>query len=58
VTVPVTVPATVGVDAPDLGFVRMDDQGAVEFFLHRTLCGLVQRLVASMRAVRGTSSFE
>jgi polyisoprenoid-binding protein YceI len=25
-----------GVDAPDLGFVRVDDQGAVEFFLHLT----------------------
>jgi polyisoprenoid-binding protein YceI len=26
--------ADYGVDAPDLGFVRVDDQGAVEFFLH------------------------
>jgi polyisoprenoid-binding protein YceI len=25
-----------GVEAPDLGFVRVDDQGAVEFFLHLT----------------------
>jgi polyisoprenoid-binding protein YceI len=28
--------ADYGVDAPDLGFVRVDDQGAVEFFLHLT----------------------
>jgi polyisoprenoid-binding protein YceI len=26
-----------GIDAPNLGFVRVDDQGAVEFFLHLTL---------------------
>jgi polyisoprenoid-binding protein YceI len=35
-----SVPVTFGdhgVDAPDLGFVRVDDQGAVEFFLHLTL---------------------
>jgi polyisoprenoid-binding protein YceI len=34
-----SVPVTFGdydVDAPDLGFVRVDDQGAVEFFLHLT----------------------
>jgi polyisoprenoid-binding protein YceI len=34
-SVPVTFGAY-GVDAPDLGFVRVDDQGAVEFFLHLT----------------------
>ena len=26
-----------GIDPPNLGFVRVDDQGAVEFFLHLTL---------------------
>jgi polyisoprenoid-binding protein YceI len=26
-----------GIDAPSLGFVRVDDQGSVEFFLHLTL---------------------
>jgi polyisoprenoid-binding protein YceI len=34
-SVPVTF-GDYGVDAPDLGFVRVDDQGAVEFFLHLT----------------------
>jgi polyisoprenoid-binding protein YceI len=29
--------ADYGIDAPNLGFVRVDDQGAVEFFLHLTL---------------------
>jgi polyisoprenoid-binding protein YceI len=35
-----SVPVTFGdydVDAPSLGFVRVDDQGAVEFFLHLAL---------------------
>jgi polyisoprenoid-binding protein YceI len=35
-----SVPVTFGdhgIDAPDLGFVRVDDQGAVEFFLHLAL---------------------
>jgi polyisoprenoid-binding protein YceI len=35
-----SVPVTFGdhgIDAPNLGFVRVDDQGAVEFFLHLTL---------------------
>ncbi|WP_138735130.1 YceI family protein [Modestobacter excelsi] len=35
-----SVPVTFGdhgIDAPSLGFVRVDDQGAVEFFLHLTL---------------------
>ena len=35
-TVPVTF-GDYGVDAPDLGFVRVDDQGAVEFLLHLSL---------------------
>jgi len=35
-SVPVTF-GDYGVDAPSLGFVRVDDQGAVEFFLHLTL---------------------
>jgi polyisoprenoid-binding protein YceI len=34
-SVPVTF-GDYGVDAPALGFVRVDDQGAVEFFLHLT----------------------
>jgi len=35
-SVPVTF-GDYGIDAPNLGFVRVDDQGAVEFFLHLTL---------------------
>ena len=35
-SVPVTF-GDYGIDAPSLGFVRVDDQGAVEFFLHLTL---------------------
>ena len=34
-SVPVTF-ADFGIDAPDLGFVRVEDQGAVEFFLRLT----------------------
>ncbi|GAB3354442.1 hypothetical protein GCM10027300_21700 [Modestobacter lapidis] len=34
-SVPVTF-GDYGIDAPSLGFVRVDDQGAVEFFLHLT----------------------
>jgi hypothetical protein len=35
-----SLPATFGdddVDPPNLGFVRVDDRGAVEFFLHLAL---------------------
>jgi polyisoprenoid-binding protein YceI len=35
-SVPVTF-GDYGIDAPNLGFVRVDDQGAVEFFLHLTM---------------------
>ena len=35
-SVPVTF-GDYGIDAPNLGFVRVDDQGAVEFFLRLTL---------------------
>ena len=35
-SIPLTF-ADLGIEAPDLGFVRVEDQGSVEFLLHLTI---------------------